>query len=1407
MNESPLVRLQQLLHEGRFCEIVKIHQKSWRDIFAGLSLPADSEPEEILILAQALQRLGYNRKAYQLLSHAAGRFPGPGILLEYARSSLDYHHVLKALKLLDMVRDMTITRDQHTVMLHVAYARAYTLMGAFQSAEASLARASEYSSSRSSELLVLNQALIYQQKFEWDKAEALLVSFLSAHPDSVDALMQLAGLQVYFQRGEMAVKHFSHAGQIQPESFYPPYNMGYQFLQMGLYGEALEAFLNALHLAPDNDFASTVAWGIGFSLFQENEWEKALTWFRKAQSKDMVRACLNLQLGKTDAQEDLMLELPDLPEEYSKSDSQILNMTLKYFKRSSKNHIQDKRLLQHEFRSLVEETGLKTRGFVAATSRLIALLRLGLPAIVVIPDFEDRQYGMIYGYNPLREIFFSRGAEEKEFSGEDLLRQIRCMDFWALAVFPGEYEERVSSILPKEEDRRFRTLEKAEEDIYSDRLPLAKHRIESLSPGIGRILRLRLLHILRKKTKPYASPGPTLSIILKACQNAESDLGWAAREYLSMQKPQESLNTAKRALSLKARGAPFVCAKAALDLGRITLALRFNALGLSQDPGHGDLLIQRAVCYRYMGNNKEAFRFFRIAQESDSEYPTLLFEIGETYRISCDYEKAEEYFKKAVECSPHDRNMWSGLCSLYEDLYRFSSAETVCQQALQQNPESEWAFHLAGNFQQSHGLFDEALSVVEQGLKLHPDSFQLSLLRLEILERLDLLEEADKGYCEVLEKDPTNLLVQSHYAIFLTNGERYEEAFSFFETILIMDPDFRLALIGLARCHALKNNLQAALELVKRAMLTGPPEPDLITFFYRLCVPLSALQDGADFLLSLGQDVDTCINVGYLFEITDEYEQALRLYQKAKGIPGDQTLPLFRMGQVHQKRGEIVDALYYYKEVLKIKPRHYNALEGMVFLFLEQGHVQQAMETMEKLIGYVPDCEQALNVYIQIAEIREQEERAAQFLDSLAGRVENSAQLSLMKGRIAEAENNFDLAQQFYDEALEQDDAYPPALFSMAILQIKKRNHEGALSFLDSLLVSQPNMPEALVNRARVLLKMERKSQALADLFQALNTVLPDDDLEMEIYDLLAAHLTLDQIEKKNMAEIFETPLPENFYSFLGGAYERKGDFTMARSLYEVSDPFNPYARAYDALIGLTFIAQQENDKTAIQKITDSLAAALDEVHSHPELFSPLECASLHEAVAYVREGDRSLGEINESLDHWRYALKITRTPWALERAAYACLDRGEMTGDPASFREALVYLRELRNPIEKTSFVSPVLGDAYYFLGKHQEAVCEYGSFFDMDEKDPSLQPVFFRYLDALEKVHSPVKDITELAERKLESLSSDKISAPYRRALQERIFHNYVRTRQHGAALRSVIRSTGLFRGLFRYIKSIFI
>ncbi|OQB20904.1 MAG: tetratricopeptide repeat protein [candidate division BRC1 bacterium ADurb.Bin183] len=1411
MTEIIVQRIKQLFSENRYSEIYKLFKDARShkgDAYSAFPL---FNPRILFLITRTLRALGYQKKSHQLLAYAAKHHQTAPIQIDYARSCLMFGRVAHANLILDQIRDKApFVDDAIMANLYGAYARTFILMGAKKSADLFIARASEYKTHRSESNFALDQSFVYEHSGQLEKAEKILSRRRENGPDFLSIRIAYGTLLVRKGDLESAMREFAQATISHPEAFLPHYNMGYQLLRQGRFEDAREAFEAAAALAPDNDFARQTAWGIGFSLFQARDYENALAWFNKSGTTSMVKACLNIQLGKKLEDTDIRLPISKPSNGILLADNDVIDTLLSYYQRSGEeddsddNHSQF--LSPYRLRKILHNAGLVTRSFESNPKRLTALLDLQIPIVVQISDFMERRLGLLYGYNALREVFYLLAPEEKEITAEEWSSMMRSNDFWALAVFPPEWQEKVQEIIPRQEDETFKLLEHAEEDVKSGNLPLAKSLLESLPPGIGRVARLRIIHDLKQQLKPSSNQDAGLRLLLKASNESEADLGFAAKAYFKAEDYPAALEVARKALRRQARGAAYLCAESALNMGLIPLALRYNAAGLSKYPSDRQLLIQRAACYRSASNQKEAFHFLRLAFESSPETPGLVRESGEIARMRGEYSIAEKYLKYAVFVDSADKKAWKSLIELYEEQFRFRSAEAAAHLAVKNNRGEVWAVEMAAAFFFRTEFYEEAADMLDENLRINPNSIPLNLLHLQLLERVGRLDDAETGFRELIKKHAGDKRLLVGLAQVLMNQNRIEEAYPLLEQALLADPDYPPTIVGMAKWYAAQNNLRTALDLIKRAMAFAKPDNETFEIFCKLCTAHNVVEEGASFLLSLGENSENTTNAGFLYEKSDQYEHALRLYHRALSQPGDHTFPLFRTAVVQNRKGEIDKARINFMEILKQSPRHFGALEGLVMMSLEIGDLTTAMNRLEELIRLYPEHDLPMFIYLDVAETWDLVPRARQFLGTLSDRTEYPERLLVIRGEIEEAGNHFDLAAQFYNEALEIDETCTPAILHLALLDIKMRNYNDALARFELFLEYQPDTPEVYFYRAKTLEKLGQKKEAFSTCLRAISFEDMDETLEMEAYDLIAEYLNTVKNKIETLESAIGEDIPNGVFTRLAEAYERKGDLKTARLFYEAGDPFNTQNLNFESLMGLVFVARQEDDFALLQAITSFVNQTMEDFKEHPENLDPLETAALYETAAIISEGDRTLEELMESISHWRAAIKIARSAWALESAAYVCRDLGEMTGEKSYFQEAMNYFREIRNPMEKTTSISPALGDVYYYLGMYNEAVREYASFFNKEEADTSLQPVFFRYLDAMEKIHSPVADITEAAQQKLEILPSSQESASYRSALQDRIFRNYIRSSQHKAALSTAISSQGFFPGIFRYVRSIF-
>lgn len=1411
MKENLRDRWERLFEKGRYLELKDEFQRKWTVEGPGAEKDGLIDPYALYFAIQALKRLGYFRLAYEAVSFLIKREKNNDIHLEYIRLNLHFQRIVKAIHLLDELRKMDKKLPEKTLgEIMGLYSRAYALAGSSKTSAAFLARAAEYRTDQNEISLILDQIFVLERLGEEEKIESVLEEATASHPDSFRLFLAQGALLSRRQRWKEAVLSFHDAARMRPEDFFPPYNLASVFIATGASDVAYDAFKDARNLAPDNDYSEKTAWGMAFSLFLEQKFEEAAAWFRKTRNEEMVRFCLEAQMERSKTAPvflDMNLEAAD----NNLSAVDAAGALLDFFNEKSDDHFIQTRIvhtLPLAARESLEKSGLRTAAFQFSPQRLYSILKSGLPVIIELNDFSGRYFGVITGIDPKRGMVFIYGTPKKGYYYHDLKILTEFSEGWSLVSGPAEKMDHISELISSETDSLFRLLEEAEHAVAKGYPLLCGKKLQMVGKTKFLTIRRKLGHLLQMERSPYSNPAPTLQHLLKKTGKTPAALGFSVSEYLGAEDYYQASETAGRALSLGIKEAAFFKALSELKMGKIERALRFNSIALSRDPGNPDYLIQRASCLAREGDYEDSFRWFRLVEDSHPDYPPFLEALGEVCRLMGEYEKAESYLMQSLSVRPDSPVVWENLIALYEEQQKFHSADSVTRDMISRFRNQTWAVEMRTEYLLRRGEPEEALEFCNEILLDQPYSIQIRLAKIHCLQSLEEFDEIEKQFTTLLngvQPGGENRRVFTEMAFFLTGSGRLEEAEEYLD-LALAEGDYVPALIARSHWHAVCAEYGSAWHDLQNVMSRMSLTPDLLDFFYQLSAIMNIADKASTFILSLSRNASSLTHAGFLYEIMDSFEEAMIYYRKALKTRGDKSFPHYRLGRIFHKTADFDRACRHYRKALEHDRRHYGALEQLTLLEYALDNKSRAFNIVEQMISLYPEDDVAIDIYLNMSLAENRLERAYEYLFSIRTATEFPERNNVILGEIEEALHRLDIAAQFYEQALEIDDYYPLSYSHLAELEMKRGDYLKAMQWVDRLLENSPDHSEGYLFRAQIHEKRGMYNEARRDVISSIEYSLSDES-ETGAYDLLASVLENTEVEDYILDEEDLFNKPDDFLVRLGEAYERKGDLNSAKKLYLAHKPFRTQRRSYSALIGLIFVSRQENDGKMLKRINSCLHRDLIKAANLPNVFDPVKKASLFEAMAFFLEtGDHNENNLTSSLTYWEKSIKLTRSPWAMEHSASICLELGEITGNEYYFRKSLRYLMEIYDPLDQRLDLAPMLGDVFYRLGRYEDAVREYSTCFIPGDIDPEMQPVFLRYLDALEKINSPVTDITDIAEQTLRDLGPDHAFDSYRGAIEDRIFHSYFRARKHRAALRSAISSRGFMKGLFRYVKRMF-
>jgi tetratricopeptide (TPR) repeat protein len=419
------------------------------------------------------------------------------------------------------------------------------------------------------------------------------------------------------------------------------------------------------------------------------------------------------------------------------------------------------------------------------------------------------------------------------------------------------------------------------------------------------------------------------------------------------------------------------------------------------------------------------------------------------------------------------------------------------------------------------------------------------------------------------------------------------------------------------------------------------------------------------------------------------YERAIQNMQQASQLdPNRADVPL-RMGEVYASAGDADRAAAAYRNAQTLDPGSPEPYLGLAKLQQAQGKTQEAISTLNQLLGtsprYYPAYEQLRAIHAALGD--EQSARAS---------VQRGAQVEpqttsdhLWRGKFLRVLGDNAQAAQEFRRAAQDPQLWEAHLYLGEILQEAGQGPE-ALAEYRQALDKQPNNPTALLHAGQLLVLAGQTDEA-ETMFKRLTSLSPGN-VEGHIAYLrllLSKGDTRAAIaEGKRAVQADDRRADAHF--FLGAAYESEKDWPAATQQYKIATERDP--KLSDAFIRLARSLFYEDRYTEALEVSDTAikmragdanayrwkaeaqhalgysGAALETLH-HALKLSP----NYAEAIALAARAFARHGDEQAALQYaTRASLAEPRNPIGLLTLGQVHLERGRATDAATAYRAAL---------------------------------------------------------------------------------------------------------------------------------------
>lgn len=475
--------------------------------------------------------------------------------------------------------------------------------------------------------------------------------------------------------------------------------------------------------------------------------------------------------------------------------------------------------------------------------------------------------------------------------------------------------------------------------------------------------------------------------------------------------------------------------------------------------------------------------------------------IAEFYVRQKQHEKAEQSYKNLVQIQENSPESRLQFADFYARIGRSDDAVRVFQEILKDVPEYARARYRLGEIYLDRKENDKVNEQVEILLSSNGNDTEALMLRARVRLQENKAEDAIKDLEEILKKQPS----QKDALFFMTQARlalgQNDQAQAFIGDLDKYHPNFlktRVLKIQLAFSKGQAGNaLREANELFNLAKNTYP-NADLTA------VDLQELRVRAQTARGLAN-----IELGKLTEAKTDLQEIVKFSPNSSAA-------LVNLAKVSIAEKNLSEAAGLFEKALNVDAQNFDALSGIVNIFVRQKQTAQAHSRIDKAI----ESNQAKN-------------------DVLAA-------LHFLKSNVFTSENNASAAEDELKKSMAADENYLPAYSSYAAVLASRNQLEEAVEQYKKIVEKKPS---ASVYTMLGMLEEARSNVAEAEKnYRKALEITPDSPIAANnlAWTLTETGGNLDEALVLAQKSVNQQQTVAGFYDTLGWVYFKKGLYSPA---------------------------------------------------------------------------------------------------------------------------------------------------------------------------------------------------------------------------------------------------------------------
>lgn len=441
------------------------------------------------------------------------------------------------------------------------------------------------------------------------------------------------------------------------------------------------------------------------------------------------------------------------------------------------------------------------------------------------------------------------------------------------------------------------------------------------------------------------------------------------------------------------------------------------------------------VTLQLTGNTREYFIFLELLLELKPNSKQLYQRIAKLYEQNGNYKEALYYYKLLMADQPLNAERRYKVATMYAKLDNVQAGLKILRQGPNSQKLRPVDLYYLARYYYDLGHFEQALvtmrpitgrRVSDKASFSDPYGFVLKTLIYEAAGKLQDAQKSLEQYVQLFPNEP-----QAHrlLAEYLFRHGNFAEAEKEYKILFKLTPSDLTTLRRIALCMVYQNKVNEANAFLSEQIKKSKYIPDEEIDYYK----------------------------GYLAHIMNDYQDALKNYDRAlKKNPHNSHL-LFLHGLLMEEMGDYDQALIDYKKAMQ-EDSTYARYDKLGDIYREMHKYDEALRYYALYRNFMPED---ISVFVSIGECYTNMDRDDDIY-ALIGALQSfpeSANRSYQEGRLYELLENYTMAERNYLHSVLLRSGVTPALRALAQLYIKMGNFLEAKVWTQKYYEAAPQNP------------------------------------------------------------------------------------------------------------------------------------------------------------------------------------------------------------------------------------------------------------------------------------------------------------------------------------------------------------